>query len=166
MAALGMETPDGEFEVVDVCFAGMAPHMQMDPMMMKHDGMNIDGDQISRTQSTLFAEIRHSISRRNLRTKSHSSFGLLDCVAVRSRALYLTTHIVRNRTASTTPHRASFSRVRWAYRPGTELADLACDHRRQLHDGQRRLSKSSTSNTDERVILGLMKPWTASTYNI
>ena len=45
MAALGIETPDGEFEVVDVCFADMAPHMQMDKTVTSsNDAMDIDGD--------------------------------------------------------------------------------------------------------------------------
>ncbi|KAF8589945.1 hypothetical protein K439DRAFT_1382479 [Ramaria rubella] len=42
MAALGIETPDGEFEVVDVCFAGMAPHVQLDVGADDEDKMNVD----------------------------------------------------------------------------------------------------------------------------
>jgi DNA polymerase delta subunit 2 len=48
MAALGIETPDGEFEVVDVCFAGMAPHAQTDTVITKAENdMDVDGDPIS-----------------------------------------------------------------------------------------------------------------------
>jgi DNA polymerase delta subunit 2 len=44
MAALGVETPDGEFEVVDVCFAGMAPHIQLNMAAKKEESMDVDGD--------------------------------------------------------------------------------------------------------------------------
>lgn len=44
MAALGIETPDGEFEVADLCFARMAPHMQIDMVAKKADDMDVDGD--------------------------------------------------------------------------------------------------------------------------
>ena len=37
MAAPGIETPDGEFKVVDVCFAEMAPHVQIDRMVTKSE---------------------------------------------------------------------------------------------------------------------------------
>ena len=44
MAALGIETPDGAFEVVDVCFPGMAPHAQIDsPVTKNGDDMDVDG---------------------------------------------------------------------------------------------------------------------------
>ena len=50
MAALRIETPDGEFEVVGVCIAGMAPHVQMDGMVAKsQDDMDVDGEVIYRT---------------------------------------------------------------------------------------------------------------------
>ncbi len=39
MAALGMETPSGEFEVIDYCFAGMAPQEQG---VVTEDEMDVD----------------------------------------------------------------------------------------------------------------------------
>lgn len=42
MAALGHETASGEFEVMDFCFAGMAP-MMFKPMNVT-EGMEIDGN--------------------------------------------------------------------------------------------------------------------------
>jgi len=47
MAVLGIETPDGEFEVVDVCFAGMAPQIQLEPPSPDEDKMDIDGNGIT-----------------------------------------------------------------------------------------------------------------------
>jgi DNA polymerase delta subunit 2 len=45
MAALGIETPDGEFEVLDVYFSRMAPR---DNVVMKAENdIDIDGDPIS-----------------------------------------------------------------------------------------------------------------------
>ncbi|KAF7304732.1 Glutamate decarboxylase [Mycena kentingensis (nom. inval.)] len=37
IAALGIETPSGEFEVVDICFAGLAPQVQQDVAMEVDD---------------------------------------------------------------------------------------------------------------------------------
>jgi DNA polymerase delta subunit 2 len=46
--ALGIETPDGEFEVIGVCFSGMAPRIQIDNVVMKAENdMDIDGDPLS-----------------------------------------------------------------------------------------------------------------------
>ncbi|GJJ12480.1 hypothetical protein Clacol_006722 [Clathrus columnatus] len=42
MAALGIETPDGQFEVVDLCFAGLAPHMPLSTPSSDDDSMGID----------------------------------------------------------------------------------------------------------------------------
>jgi DNA polymerase delta subunit 2 len=50
IAVLGAETPNGEFEVVDVCHAGMAPHAHgqvKDVPVVQDDGMDIDGSQFS-----------------------------------------------------------------------------------------------------------------------
>ncbi|EEB91211.1 hypothetical protein MPER_10466 [Moniliophthora perniciosa FA553] len=40
LGALGMETPNGEFEVVDICYPGMAPN----PTEESGNKMNIDGE--------------------------------------------------------------------------------------------------------------------------
>ena len=42
IGALGMENPNGEFEVVDVCDAGLAPQSSVD-QPSDEDGMNVDG---------------------------------------------------------------------------------------------------------------------------
>lgn len=42
MAALGYETPSGEFEVKDVCFAGMAPMMYAQ-VKNESESMDVDG---------------------------------------------------------------------------------------------------------------------------
>lgn len=42
IAALGIETPTGEFEVVDVCYADMAPQPKLDEPEEK---MDVDGMQ-------------------------------------------------------------------------------------------------------------------------
>lgn len=41
LGVLGVETPNGEFEVVDLCTAGMAP--QTRPGKVAEDGMDVDG---------------------------------------------------------------------------------------------------------------------------
>ncbi|KAF8212477.1 DNA polymerase alpha/epsilon subunit B-domain-containing protein [Mycena galopus ATCC 62051] len=41
IAALGIETPNGEFEVVDICYAEMAPHPELDEAEGK---MDVDAD--------------------------------------------------------------------------------------------------------------------------
>ena len=46
MAALGFETPSGEFEVKDVCFAGMAP-MMYQSLKGDTDAMDVDGRPLS-----------------------------------------------------------------------------------------------------------------------
>ena len=46
MAALGFETPSGEFEVKDVCFAGMAP-MMYKSFKSDTDAMDVDGKPFS-----------------------------------------------------------------------------------------------------------------------
>lgn len=43
MAALGHETASGEFEVMDYCFAGMAP-MMVKSISATEDNMDIDGN--------------------------------------------------------------------------------------------------------------------------
>lgn len=40
MAALGVETSSGEFQVVDVCFAGMAPQV-----LLSEDDMAVDNSE-------------------------------------------------------------------------------------------------------------------------
>lgn len=45
MAALGHETASGEFEVMDYCFAGMAP-MMVKSIYAAEDNMNIDGNSL------------------------------------------------------------------------------------------------------------------------
>ncbi|KAF8519311.1 DNA polymerase alpha/epsilon subunit B-domain-containing protein [Hysterangium stoloniferum] len=42
MAALGIETPDGEFEVIDVCFPGMAPQACVSQLTKSEEDMDID----------------------------------------------------------------------------------------------------------------------------
>lgn len=42
IGALGFETPNGEFEVVDVCYAGMPPQ-PISPDGRKEDTMDVDG---------------------------------------------------------------------------------------------------------------------------
>ena len=55
MAALGIETPDGEFEVIDVCFAGLGPQLQIEmPASNDNDKMDVDG----KTLTLLFDFIR------------------------------------------------------------------------------------------------------------
>lgn len=41
--ALGVETNSGEFEVVDLCFAGMAPQEEEDEEDGEENGMDVDG---------------------------------------------------------------------------------------------------------------------------
>ena len=46
IAALGIETPNGDFEVVDICCAGMAPHSNSDLGELLEDAiirMEVDG---------------------------------------------------------------------------------------------------------------------------
>jgi DNA polymerase delta subunit 2 len=46
IAALGVETPNGEFEVVDICRAGMAPSSSTDvdeSLEEAMSGMDVDG---------------------------------------------------------------------------------------------------------------------------
>lgn len=44
LAALGVETPNGDFEVLDMCHAGMASHIEKQvTSKVEDDGMNIDG---------------------------------------------------------------------------------------------------------------------------
>lgn len=45
MAALGHETASGEFEVMDYCFAGMAP-MMVKSIYAAEDNMDIDGNSL------------------------------------------------------------------------------------------------------------------------
>jgi len=42
VGVLGMETPNGEFEVVDLCAAGMAPQTRSEEAD-RHDNMDVDG---------------------------------------------------------------------------------------------------------------------------
>jgi DNA polymerase delta subunit 2 len=39
IGVLGMETPDGEFEVADVCYAGIAPQVSS----LSEERMDVDG---------------------------------------------------------------------------------------------------------------------------
>lgn len=44
MAVLGIETLDGQFEVVDFCFAGLAPQKPLDlPTTSGDNSMDVDG---------------------------------------------------------------------------------------------------------------------------
>lgn len=43
MGALGAETASGDFEVVDLCFPGMAPQAQPDADPDEEDKMDVDG---------------------------------------------------------------------------------------------------------------------------
>jgi len=46
-SALGAETPEGDFEVVDICFPGMAPQAHREDSMkedfMDEDAIDVDG---------------------------------------------------------------------------------------------------------------------------
>lgn len=42
IAALGIETPTGEFEVVDICYAGMAPQ-PIHNVEVTEEKMDVDG---------------------------------------------------------------------------------------------------------------------------
>ena len=42
IGALGMENPNGDFEVVDICDAGLAPQPSVD-QASDEDGMDVDG---------------------------------------------------------------------------------------------------------------------------
>ena len=42
MGALGLETANGDFEIVDFCFAGMAPHASAEEEDMDVDSMGAD----------------------------------------------------------------------------------------------------------------------------
>ena len=41
MGALGLETANGDFEIVDICFAGMAPQTSMQEEEMEVDSKGI-----------------------------------------------------------------------------------------------------------------------------
>jgi DNA polymerase delta subunit 2 len=43
IGALGMENPNGEFEVVDICDAGLAPQSSVLDQPSDEDGMDVDG---------------------------------------------------------------------------------------------------------------------------
>jgi DNA polymerase delta subunit 2 len=43
IGALGMENPNGEFEVVDICDAGLAPQLSVLDQPSDEDGMDVDG---------------------------------------------------------------------------------------------------------------------------
>lgn len=44
IGVLGMETPEGAFEVVDICYGGMAPQTISDPPApLKEERMDVDG---------------------------------------------------------------------------------------------------------------------------
>jgi len=43
IGALGMENPNGEFEVVDICDAGLAPQSFAVDQPSDEDGMDVDG---------------------------------------------------------------------------------------------------------------------------
>lgn len=61
LGALGIETPNGEFEVVDLCYAGMAPQV---PSSLEEDPesrMDVDG---------MFSMLSFPESGRNLTTTS------------------------------------------------------------------------------------------------
>ena len=45
LGALGMETANGDFEVVDICFAGMAPQNHSDDHTFDNDDMDVDEDE-------------------------------------------------------------------------------------------------------------------------
>ena len=43
IGALGMENPNGDFEVVDICDAGLAPQSSFVDQPSNEDGMDVDG---------------------------------------------------------------------------------------------------------------------------
>ena len=43
IGALGMENPNGDFEVVDICDAGLAPQSSVADQSCDEDGMDVDG---------------------------------------------------------------------------------------------------------------------------
>ena len=43
IGALGMETPNGEFEVIDICFPDMAPQSTDENATVEDDRMDVDG---------------------------------------------------------------------------------------------------------------------------
>lgn len=43
IGALGMENPNGDFEVVDICDAGLAPQPTIVDQSSDADGMDVDG---------------------------------------------------------------------------------------------------------------------------
>lgn len=45
MACLGLETSHGEFQAMDVCFAGMAPNSRTVYGLKREEGMDADGEQ-------------------------------------------------------------------------------------------------------------------------
>ena len=47
IGALGMETPNGDFEVIDLCCAEMAPQSSIE--VSEEDEMDVDGVDISNT---------------------------------------------------------------------------------------------------------------------
>ncbi|PPR04960.1 hypothetical protein CVT24_010418 [Panaeolus cyanescens] len=55
IGALGMETPNGDFEVVDICYAGMAP--QIPPDEAGEETMNIDDTKTSGAEDEWIAAI-------------------------------------------------------------------------------------------------------------
>jgi DNA polymerase delta subunit 2 len=42
VGALGLETPDGDFEVVDICYPGMPPMMEPIESQVSDDAMDVD----------------------------------------------------------------------------------------------------------------------------
>lgn len=44
IGALGMETPNGEFEVIDICYPEMAPQSPAENGSLEEDRMDIDGE--------------------------------------------------------------------------------------------------------------------------
>jgi hypothetical protein len=76
MAALGIETLDGEFAVFDAYSAGMAPHVQVDGTATKGgDDMDVDGDSIRLYE--LFPNLQHNKSLRAFGIKPPNPFRLL-----------------------------------------------------------------------------------------
>ena len=50
ISALGMENPNGDFEVVDICVAGLAPQPSVVDHPSDEDGMDVDGTFVLNTR--------------------------------------------------------------------------------------------------------------------
>jgi DNA polymerase delta subunit 2 len=58
VAVLGVETPNGEFEVVDLCMAGLAPQTRSKDQEEGQEKMELDGEYLKHTFAILFNLMR------------------------------------------------------------------------------------------------------------